>query len=68
MIRIAISQAAFDAIAATALPVVAHEQAINALGPRYLWISQDVADRLEALRGPGEDFSQVILRLAAESA
>ena len=40
MIRIAISQAAFEALPATPVPVVAHEQAINNLGPRYVWISE----------------------------
>jgi hypothetical protein len=64
MIRIAISEAALEALPATSVPVVAHEQAINNLGPRYAWISQDVADRLEALRRDGEDYNDVILRLA----
>jgi hypothetical protein len=68
MIRIAITEAAFEAIPSTTLPVVAFEQAINALGPRYAWIEQDVLDRLEALRRPGEGYSAVILRLARETA
>ena len=64
MVRIAISEAAFEALPATPLPVVAHEQEINNLGPRYAWISRDVLDRLDALRGDGESYSDVILRLA----
>jgi hypothetical protein len=67
MIRIAISEAAFEALPSTPLPVVAHEQAINNLGPRYAWLSRDVLDRLEALRRPGEDYSDVIMRLAEAS-
>jgi hypothetical protein len=47
MIRIAISQAAFEAVVAT----LAH-----GLEPR-------VVDRLRYLRGPGESYSDVILRL-----
>jgi hypothetical protein len=68
MIRIAISEAAFEALPATSVPVVAHEQLLNALGPPYAWISQDVADRLETLRRDGESYSDVITRLARETA
>jgi hypothetical protein len=51
MIRIAISQAAFDAIAAT-LPLgsVGYENATNEKGERYIWLEPKVVDRLRALR------------------
>jgi hypothetical protein len=66
MIRIAITQAAFDAIAAT-LPLgsVSYENHVNERGERYVWLPPNVVDRLKAQRRPGEGYSDVILRLAA---
>ena len=66
MIRIAISQAAFEAIAAT-LPLgsVSFENAFNQLGERYVWLPPNVVDRLKAQRRPGESYSDVVLRLLA---
>ena len=66
MVRIAISPAAFDAIAAT-LPLgpVGYENAVNECGERYIWLPRAVVDRLAAMRGPGESYSDVILRLAS---
>jgi hypothetical protein len=54
VIRIAISQAAFEAIART-LPLgsVSFENASNAKGERTVWLEPVVVDRLAALRGPG---------------
>jgi hypothetical protein len=65
MIRIAITQAAFDTIAAT-LPLgsVGYENEINERGERLIWLEPNVVNRLRAMRGPGESFSDVILRLA----
>ena len=60
MIRIAISQAAFDAIANT-LPL--GSVGYNEKGERLIWIETAVADKLAAMRGPGESYSDVILRL-----
>jgi hypothetical protein len=67
MIRIAISQAAFEAIART-LPFgsVSFENRTNENGDRLIWLEPRVVDRLMALRGRGQSFSDVILRLAAE--
>jgi hypothetical protein len=67
VIRIAISQAAFDAIART-MPFgsVNFEAGVDDKGERYIWLPRAVVDRLRSLRGPGESFSDVILRLAAE--
>jgi hypothetical protein len=66
LIRIAISSAAFEAIAGT-LPLgsVGVEPEFDAKGWRLVWLEEPVVDRLAALRGPGEDYSDVILRLAA---
>jgi hypothetical protein len=64
MIRIAISEAAFQAIASTMpLGSVGYENAVNE-GERYVWLAPNVVDRLRALRRPGESYSDVILRLA----
>jgi hypothetical protein len=66
VIRIAITRAAFDAIAETlALGSVAYEAEANERGERLIWIEDAMADRLSAMRGPGESYSDVILRLAA---
>jgi hypothetical protein len=66
MVRIAISQAAFDAIAST-LPLgsVGYENEVNQHGERYVWLEPNVVNRLRALRDPGESYSDVILRLAS---
>ena len=66
MIRLAITPAAFDAIAAT-LPLgsVGYENAVNEKGERLIWLAPNVVDRLRAMRGPRESYSDVILRVAA---
>jgi hypothetical protein len=64
MVRIAISQAAFEAIASTlALGSVNFENKSDEQGNRYVWLAPDVIDRLRAMRGPGESYSEVILRV-----
>jgi hypothetical protein len=67
VIRIAITQAAYDAICAT-LPFgsVGYENATNERGERLIWLEPTVVDRLRAIRGPGESYSDVILRLVAD--
>jgi hypothetical protein len=67
MIRIAISQTAFDAIART-MPFgsVNFEAGVDDKGERYIWLPRAVVDRLRSLRGPGDSFSDVILALASE--
>ncbi len=64
MIRIAITTAAFEAIAAT-LPLgrVGYENAVNERGERLVWLAPNVIDRLRAMRHPGESYSDVILRI-----
>ena len=68
MVRIAITLAAFEAIART-LPLgsVGYENEANGRGERYVWLDRKVVNQLRALRGPGESFSDVILRLVTES-
>ena len=65
MIKIAISEAAFEAIAQTAR-VRGRRARGQRAGERIIGLNRTVADRLGAMRGPGESFSDVILRIAAE--
>jgi hypothetical protein len=66
MIRIAITQGAFDAIAATRpLGSVGYENGPSVNGERLIWLASNVVNRLRDMRGPGESYSDVILRLAA---
>jgi hypothetical protein len=69
MVRIAITQAAFDAIVATMqLGNVGFENATDEQGRRLIWLERHVLGRLNAMRGPGESYSDAILALAeAES-
>jgi hypothetical protein len=68
LVRIAISAEAFEAIAKTlTLVSVSYENASNEKGECYVWLDAKVVNQLRALRGPGESFSDVILRLVAES-
>ena len=64
MIRIAISEAAFEAIAVTMLlGSIGYEREPNATGERLIWLEARVVDKLTAMRRPGESYSDVILRL-----
>ena len=53
VIRIAITQAAFDALAKT-LPFgdVGYENKVNEKGERLIWLEPSVVDRLRALAAP----------------
>ena len=66
MICVGITAAAFEAIAST-LPLgnVRYENQINERGERLIWLEPNVVDRLRAMRGPGESYSDVILRMTA---
>jgi len=65
MIRIAITAESFDAIVRTMpLGSVGYENAVNEKGKRYVWLAPEVVDRLRAMRGPGESYSDVIVRIA----
>jgi hypothetical protein len=62
---IAITNAAYAAIAA-ALPQGLDAKPVDpAAGKVFVWLDGSLADCLAALRRPGEDHSDVILRLAA---
>jgi hypothetical protein len=65
MIRIAITAAAYDAIAAT-LPIgsVGYEAKRTEEGEVLIWLERRALDRLDALRLRGESCSEVILRMA----
>ena len=68
MVRIAISQAAFDAIASTLPPgSTGYENAVNEKGERLIWIERRMLDKLNSYRRAGESYSDVILRLAKAS-
>jgi hypothetical protein len=43
-----------------------YENQINERGERLIWLAPNVINLLGAMRGPGESFSDVILRLAAD--
>jgi hypothetical protein len=65
MTRINITPAAFDVIAATLVlgtAAVEPERAEN--GDIYISLDPRALTKLKALRGPGESYSDVILRLA----
>ena len=69
MIRIAISQAAFEAIARTLpLGTVSFENKIDENGERLIWLEPRMLDKLNSYRRAGESYSDVILRVAAEDA
>jgi hypothetical protein len=68
MIRIAITAEAFEAVERT-LPIgnVGVERELNEKGEREIWLEPHVVNKLRYLRGPGESYSDVILRLADHS-
>jgi hypothetical protein len=74
VVRIAISQAAFEAIAATfPLGSVGFEAEATGsdrqpVGERAVWLDEVWVDRLGAMHGPGETYSDVILRIAKAGA
>jgi hypothetical protein len=51
-------------IAATLPGSVGYENAMNEWYERLVWLEPRVVDRLRAMRGPGESYSDMILRLA----
>ena len=64
MVKIAITPAAYAAIAATlALGTVAVEPERAADGSVHIWLDPGVVAKLKALRGPGESYSDMILAL-----
>jgi hypothetical protein len=68
LIRVAISAEAFEAVSAL-LPMgnIGFEREPDDNGERLIWLEPHVVNRLRALRGPGESYSDVILRLVEPS-
>jgi hypothetical protein len=68
MIRISITEAAFDAVAET-LPFgsTMYEAQPSADGGRFIWLEKFALSKLDALRHPGEGYSEVIVRIADEA-
>jgi hypothetical protein len=64
VVRIAISPAAFNAITATLPGSVGVENKRDAEGNWQIWLPHDVLAKLNHLRGPGDSYSDVILRVA----
>ncbi len=64
MIRLTITPAAFEAIAATLPGSVNVENQRAPNGDVYVWLDHATVAKLKALRGPGESYSDVILRVA----
>jgi hypothetical protein len=68
MIRIAISPEAFEAIARTlSLGSMSFENNANDRGERLIWLQPNVVNRLRTMVGPGESYSDVILKLVADA-
>jgi hypothetical protein len=67
MVRIQISPVAFHAIAATLPGNVGFENKRALNGDWFIWLPHDVLAKFNHLRGPGESYSDVILRVAAEA-
>jgi hypothetical protein len=66
VIRIAVSVEAFEAVARS-LPLgnVSFENKTDEQGQRLIWLDCAMVDRLRAMCGPGESYSDVIMRVAA---
>jgi hypothetical protein len=65
MFRIAITEAAYEAIARTlALGTVACEPQPNENGERLIWLEERWLDKLNSIRRSGESYSEAIIRLA----
>jgi hypothetical protein len=64
VVTISISPAAFEAIKATLSAGAEADARPDGKGGYLLMLDRNVVDRLAALRGPGESYSDVILKLA----
>ena len=63
MIGVALTDAAYDAIASTLPKGAARWPMQRDRGQSFIQVEAAVADRMRAMRRPGESYSQVILRL-----
>jgi hypothetical protein len=64
MIRTAISDAAHNAIAASSMRLLVMGAQRNPEGGYFFWLDEATLNRLTAARGPSEDLSDVMIRLA----
>ena len=62
MIRISMTAEAFEAISAP-LGSAASSMGVTRRARLMIWLESAVVDRQTAMRGPGESYSEVILRL-----
>jgi hypothetical protein len=63
MIRIALTEATYDAIASTLPKGAARWPMQRERGQCFIQVEAAVVDRLRAMRKPGESYSDIILRL-----
>ena len=63
MIRVALTDAAYDAIASTLPKGAARWPMQRDRGQCFIQVEAAVVDHMRAMRTPGESYSQVILRL-----
>jgi hypothetical protein len=63
MIRVALTDAAYDAIASTLPRGAARWPMQRHRGQCFIQVEAAAVDRMRAMRRPGESYSQVILRL-----
>jgi hypothetical protein len=68
MIRIALSLDAYAAIAGALPGNVGVERGRAVNGDVFVWLDRTTVAKLKAMRGPGESYSDVILRLASAAA
>jgi hypothetical protein len=68
MISIAITPEAYEAIKATTPRMDGPAASKRPNGQVQIWLDHAIVDRLRALRGPGESYSDVIVRLAKPTA
>jgi hypothetical protein len=63
MIRVVLTDAAYDAITSTLAKGVARWPMQRDRGECFIQVEAPVVDRMRAMRMPGESYSEVILRL-----
>jgi hypothetical protein len=64
MIRVSVSVAAFEALATTSpLGIVGCEPELTPNGERLIWLEERWVNKLDAIRMPGESYSDIILWL-----
>ena len=68
MIRVALTDVAYDAIASTLTKGAARWSMQRDRDQCFIQVEEAMVDPLRALHGPGESWSDAILRVAAEGA